>query len=148
MIPFYIQVVLGCIIWLMAISFVIAAFMGRIPTGNNQQRTACLLSWLIMAVLSGMKLMSLLQGASNREVAKYTLIGYLLGIPLAFIIGTSPVSLAPMWSHFFSRWTRSEEGVWSISNVIIHLLILPAIYGFMGYSFLIGSALIGEQFVR
>jgi hypothetical protein len=129
-------------LWVLAILGAIYIFTGRIPT-DTQQRLGCLLAWLIMGILSGLKLMAMLRAASDPEVESYTIIGYVLAIPLAFIIGTSAIHSSRRWrgeALAESRWLQLRAGLFSV--------LAPAGSGLIGYGVLIGGAVIGQWFAR
>ncbi len=131
-------------IWTLAILGAIYIFTGRIPT-NTQQRLGCLLAWLIMGVLSGLKLMAMLRAASTPEIEKYTFIGYLLAIPMAFLLGTNAIHLSRLWR---GDDVSSPKGGWLKLRGLLYSVLVPAGSGLTGYGVLIGGALIGQWFAK
>lgn len=140
---FAIWILLGIGFWIFALIGAFYILTGRIPS-NSRQRFALLLALLVMGVLSGLKIVSMMQATSDPKVEKYTVIGFLLAIPLAFLIGTNAIHL--------SRWLNDpavgREGKGSALRSFIYYVLMPIGSGFLGYLVLIGGALIGQWFAK
>ncbi len=142
MILLILWIALSIFLWVIAIAAAISLLKNR-TSGNSKQLLGCVVAWLIMGVLSGLKLSSMLQTATSPEVRRYTIIGYLLSVPVAFLIGMNVIYL-PRWG----RSDASSENAQPKLMGTLYSILLPVGLGLMGYIVLHGGMLIGQGFAK